>query len=522
MSNIGMNSGTAVAVQANVQKRGRKRKSVKMYQNWQFAPISFPKMQSDDFSELPIVVSCKIAEAGITIMKVHVDNGNSVDTVYEQCFVQLPETLRATLQPTAASLTGFAGEYLSPMGILPLDVELVDENNDGLACRARLDFYVMRTSSRYNIIALGKFGIVPSTIHGMIKFATHKGVVTITSTSITLSCAAVNVKSAEQETTDVSDSMVVINPAYPEQKIKVGCNASADTRKQIVQLLVQYMDVFAWCESDMTGVSRHIAEHKLNVNPALKSVVQKRRGMAPDRAKWLCEEVTKLVRAGILREVQYQSWIANPVLVKKRDGSCLMCIDFKDLNKACPKDNYSLPEIDVKVESLHAFQYKCFLDAARGYHQIPMAQEDADKTAFHTGKGIFSYIMMPFGLINAGATYQRLIDTAFEKQIGRNLEAYVDDLVIKSTTQERIVEDIRETFDTLRKINMKLNPLKCIQANPKKIAAIENMTALRTVKEVQSLTGKLAALTRFLSKAAERQLPFFKTLKGCLKQKSFV
>ncbi|XP_071739886.1 uncharacterized protein [Rutidosis leptorrhynchoides] len=353
-------------------------------------------MQSDDFSERPIVVSCKVAETGITIMKVHVDNGSSVDIVYEQCFVQLPESIRATLQPTAASLTGFAGESSLPMGVLPLDVELFDENDDSLVRRARLDFYVMRTSSRYNMLlgrtALGKFGIVPSTIHGMIKFATHKDVATISSASIMPICAAVNVKSTVQETADAADNMVVGNPAYPEQKIKVGCNVSADTRKQIVQLLVQ-----------------------LSVNPALKPIVQKRRGMAPDRVKWLCEEVTKLVRAGILREVQYQSWIANPVLVKKPDGSWRLCIDFKDLNKACPKDNYPLPEIDLKVESLHDFSYKYFLDAARGYHHIPMAKEDADKTAFHTGKGIFSYIMMPFGLINAGATYQCLIDTAFEK-----------------------------------------------------------------------------------------------------------
>ncbi|XP_071718921.1 uncharacterized protein [Rutidosis leptorrhynchoides] len=299
-------------------------------------------MQSDDFSEMPIVVSCKVAETGITIMKVHVDIGSSVDIVYEQCFVQLPESIRANLQPTAASLTGFA------------------ENPHCLWA------------------ALGKFGIVPSTIHGMIKFATHKGVATISSTSIMPICAAVNVKSAVQETADAADNMIVVNPAYPDQKIKVGCNVCADTKKQIVQLLGQ-----------------------LNVNPALKPVVQKRRGMAPDRAKWLCEEVTKLVRAEILREVQYQSWIANPVLVKKPDGSWRMCIDFKDLNKACPKYNYPLPEIDLKVEYLHAFPYKCFLDAARGYHQIPMAKEDADKITFHIVKGIFSYIMMPFGLINA-------------------------------------------------------------------------------------------------------------------------
>ncbi|XP_071704767.1 uncharacterized protein [Rutidosis leptorrhynchoides] len=211
------------------------------------------------------------------------------------------------------------------MGVFPLDVELFDENDDSLVCQARLDFYFMRTSSRYNMLlgrsSLGKFGIVPSTIHDMIKFVTHKGVATISSASIIPICAAVNVKSAVQETIDVTDNMVVINPEYPDQKIKVGSNVSADTKKQIVQLLAQYMDVFAWCKNDMTGVPRHIAEHKLNVNPSLKLVVQKRRGMAPDRAKWLCEEVTKLVAAGILREVQYQSWIANPVLVKKPDGS---------------------------------------------------------------------------------------------------------------------------------------------------------------------------------------------------------
>ncbi|XP_071727357.1 uncharacterized protein [Rutidosis leptorrhynchoides] len=309
MSNIGIDSGIVVAMHANAQKRGRNRKSARTYQNWQFAPFSFPKMQSDDFSEMPIVVSCKIAETRITIMKVHVDNGSSVDIVYEQCFAQLSESIRANLQPTTTSLTGFAGESSLPMGVLPLDVELVDENDDNLVRRARLDLYVVRTSSRYNMllgrVSLGKFGIVPSTIHGMIKFATCKGVATINSASIMPICAAVNVKCAVQETVDAADNMVMINPAYPDQKIKVGCNISADTKKKIVQLLVQYMDVFAWCENDMTGVLRHITEHRLNVNPALKPVVQKCRGMAPDRAKWLCEEVTKLVRAGILHEVQY-------------------------------------------------------------------------------------------------------------------------------------------------------------------------------------------------------------------------
>lgn len=214
-----------------------------------------------------------------------------------------------------------------------------------------------------------------------------------------------------------------------------------------------------------------------------------------------------------------------------------MCIDFTSLSKACPKDSYSLPEIDQKIESLDGFKLKCFLDTYKGYHQICMAKEDEEKTSFHTEQGTFCYEKMPFGLKNAGATYQRLMDNMFTSQLGRNIEIYVDDMVIKSKNEGKLISDISETFDTLRKANMKLNPKKCtfgmetgqflgymisnegIQANPEKVHAIINMVSPRTLREVQALNGKLAALGRFLEKSVERSLAFFKTLKGCLKKR---
>jgi hypothetical protein len=146
---------------------------------------------------------------------------------------------------------------------------------------------------------------------------------------------------------------------------------------------------------------------------------------------------------------------------------------------------------------------------------------------------------MLFGLKNAGATYQRSVDKVFNKQIGRNLEAHVDDMVIKSRTEEDLLSDIQETFDQLRAINMKLNPKKCsfgveegnflrhlitkqgIKANPSKVKAIADLQAPKSQKEVQSLNGKLASLSRFLSKSADRSLLFFKTLKGCMDKKTF-
>ncbi|GJZ62044.1 reverse transcriptase domain-containing protein [Tanacetum coccineum] len=162
----------------------------------------------------------------------------------------------------------------------------------------------------------------------------------------------------------------------------------------------------------MTGVSRHIAEHRLNIWEGCSPVRQKKRWKAADRNQAIQEEVGKLVEAGIMKEV------------RKHDDSWRMCVDFKDLNKACPKDGYPLPEIDWKVESLCGFPFKCFLDAYKGYHKIQMAKEDEEKTAFITSQGIFCYTIMPFGLRNTRATYQRLVDKAFHKQIGRNLEVY--------------------------------------------------------------------------------------------------
>ncbi|GKA10455.1 reverse transcriptase domain-containing protein [Tanacetum coccineum] len=128
---------------------------------------------------------------------------------------------------------------------------------------------------------------------------------------------------------------------------------------------------------------------------------------------------------------------------------------------ACSKDYYSLPNIDCKVEAVMGFKYKCFLDAYKGYHQIQMVEEDEEKMAFYTDQGTYCYTKMPFGLKNAGATYQRLVDSTFQSQIGRNLEAFVDDMVIKSRDEKMLLADIVETFDNLKIINMKLNLKKC-------------------------------------------------------------
>nr|GEU69234.1 reverse transcriptase domain-containing protein [Tanacetum cinerariifolium] len=217
--------------------------------------------------------------------------------------------------------------------------------------------------------------------------------------------------------------------------------------------------------ADMTGVSQHIAEHMLNIREGCLPIRQKKRGKEPERKKLFA-----------------RNW--------------RMCMDFKDINKSCPKDGYPLQEIDWKVESL------C-------------------------------------GLKNAGATYQRLVDEAFQKQIGQNMEVYVDDLVIKSQTKKEVIRDIEETFKTLREINMKLNPKKCafgmregtflgfkvdadgLRVCSDKAKAVLNLPSPKCLKDVHKLIGKLASLNRFLSKPVEKSFPFFETIKKCTKKSNF-
>ncbi|GKB22371.1 reverse transcriptase domain-containing protein, partial [Tanacetum coccineum] len=329
-----------------------------------------------------------------------------------------------------------------------------------------------------------KIQVVPSTAHGMLKFLVERWVLTIRSSKIvTIECASIAgpieqppaINQAAKERIKVA-----INPEYLDQTIMIGSTLTKEGRNKLCDLLRCNLYIFAWKPVDMIGVSRHIAEHRLNVQEGCLPIRQNRRGQAADRNKAIQEEVGKLVDAGIMKEVHYHSWLSNPVM----------------------------------VESLFGFPFKCFLDAYKGYHQIKMAKEDEEKTAFITSQGIYYYSKMPFGLRNTGATYQRLVDKAFHKQVGRNLEVYVDDLVIKHRTEGEIIRVIEETFKKLREINMKLNPKKCtfrveegiflgykvntkgIKVCPDKVDAVLSLPSPKCLKDVQKLNGKLASLNR--------------------------
>ncbi|XP_050217597.1 uncharacterized protein LOC126668447 [Mercurialis annua] len=271
-------------------------------------------------------------------------------------------------------------------------------------------------------------------------------------------------------------------------------------------------------------------EHREAIIARIKQYVEESFSLEKQIA--IRDEVDKLLKAGFIRKVDYPEWLANVVLIKKSNGRWRLCIDFTDLNNACPKDSFPLPNIDQLVDATCGFAVYAFLDASQGYHQIPMNKDNEEKTTFTTDLGTYCYKKMPFGLKNAGATYQRLMNHVFKDQLGKNVEVYVDDIVVKSRGIEDHAGDLAETFEKLKKFNLKLNPDKCvfavrsgkflghlisekgIEANPEKIEAIMNMKAPTSVKEVQKLDGRVAALGRFMSCSAKRCLPFFKIMKN--------
>ena len=170
-----------------------------------------------------------------------------------------------------------------------------------------------------------------------------------------------------------------------------------------------------------------------------------RRNFAPDRQKAIDAEIDKLLDADLIYEVSYPDWVANVVLVKKANDKWRMCVDYTDLNAACPKDPYPLPSIDQLIDATAGHLMLSFMDAFSGYNQIKMAPEDCEKTAFITHRGVYSYKVMPFRLINAGATYQRMMNKIFAPQLDCNMEVYVDDMIFMSMLQESHLVDLRES-----------------------------------------------------------------------------
>uniref|UniRef100_A0A2N9IPM7 Reverse transcriptase domain-containing protein n=1 Tax=Fagus sylvatica TaxID=28930 RepID=A0A2N9IPM7_FAGSY len=434
------------------------------------------------------------------------------------------------------NIAGFTGNSVCLVGIITLPITVGTYLK---TVSKTIDFLVVNCPSAYNAIigqpTLNRLRVVTSTYHLLIKFPTEHGIGEVRGDQIAAKeCYLASLGSEGQnQTMTIEERKTLVDPSeeldtieledgHPEKTTRIGASLPPQIKKSLIQFLKSNKDVFAWSPEDMPGINPSIISHKLNVNPSLHPVKQKRRVFALERNDAIMEEVDKLLTVNFIREVFYPDWLVNVVMVKKNTGKWRICVDFTDLNKAYPKDSFPLPRIDQLVDSTAGHKLLTFMDAFSGYNQIMMDENDQEKTSFITSRGLFCYKVMPFGLKNAGATYQRLMNRMFHDQISRNVKVYVDDMLVKSTEEDNHLDDLGETFKTLRKYQMKLNPSKCafdvysdkflgfmvshrgIEANPDKIKAILEMQPPKTTKEIQRLTGRVAALNRFVSRPSKQ------------------
>uniref|UniRef100_A0A2N9HR17 Integrase catalytic domain-containing protein n=1 Tax=Fagus sylvatica TaxID=28930 RepID=A0A2N9HR17_FAGSY len=320
-----------------------------------------------------------------------------------------------------------------------------------------------------------------------------------------------NITSKEElEVINLSDDPDITKP------ISISKSLSAKERKCLIDLLHEYKDVFAWDYHEMPGIDPGLVAHSLNVEPGTRPVVQPMRTFHTEVEAQITQEVKKLLAAGFIKPIQHPRWLSNIVPVKKKNGQIRCCVDFRNLNKACPKDEFPLPNMDLLIDSAAGHAMFSFMDGFSGYNQIRMSTRDAEKTAFRTPIGNFYYTVMPFGLKNAGATYQRTMTAMFHDMMHKEIEDYVDDIVVKSKKREDHLRILRKVFDRCRLYKLKMNPLKCafgvsagkflgflvhnrgIDVDPAKASAIATMKAPTSHKELKSFLGRLSYIRRFI------------------------
>ncbi|XP_024023052.1 uncharacterized protein LOC112092086 [Morus notabilis] len=288
----------------------------------------------------------------------------------------------------------------------------------------------------------------------------HQGVVEDIDPRVTEETWSQPIEQLAEVQVDHGESMMVL---------KIGYDMSPALKIKVEEFLKKNLDVFTWTHADMEGIDSLVMCHALNVDPTYPPKRKKYRLMNPERYETLKEEVDKLINNGFIREAHYPRWISNPVLVIKPNETWRSCVDFSDLNKACPKDGFPFPRIDQMVDATFEHELLSFMDAYSGYIQIPMHPSDEEHTPFITDRGLYCYQLNP-------------LKCAFRVGSGKFLGFIVSN--------------------------------RGIETNPEKIKTLQDMRSPTKSNEVQRLTRYVVALNRFISKATNKYVPFFYALNG--------
>jgi hypothetical protein len=307
------------------------------------------------------------------------------------------------------------------------------------------------------------------------------------------------------------------NPKY----VKLSSSLSKEKRVEYVKLLKEFADVFSWKYEDLQTYDTNIIEHKIPLKEETKPFRQKLRQINPMLLPIMEKEVKKLLDAKIIIPLRYSEWVANLVPVRKKNGEIRLCVDFRNLNRSSKKDNYPLPKMEHILQRVTGSSRMSMIDGFSGYNQISVLPEDREKTTFTTPWGTFMYAKIPFGLMNAGATFQRAMDISFIGEKEKFVVIYLDDITMFSKSDKEHYHHLKKVFLKCRKFGLSLNPKKSLFAmkegkllghivstegvriDPSRVEAIQTLSLPRSKKEVQSFLGKINFLRRFISNFVE-------------------
>jgi hypothetical protein len=303
--------------------------------------------------------------------------------------------------------------------------------------------------------------------------------------------------------------------------IKLSKTLNPKIKQSYINLMKEFPDVFSWSYEDLKVYDTKVIQHVITIKDDHKHFKKNLRRINPFLLPLIENEVRKLFDAKIIVSLRFSKWVSNLVPVRKKSGEIRLCVDFWNLNGVSLKENYPLPKMDYILQKVVGSKKISILDRFSGYNQIMVHPDDQEKTTFTTPWDTFMYAKMPFGFMNAGETFQRAMDIAFDDEKDKFIVIYLDDITVFSYSDDEHLKHLRRVFQKCRKFGISLNPKKSnfgmqegkllghviskegIKIDPNRVEAILKIGTPRSKKEVQSFLGRVNFLRRFIPNLAE-------------------
>ncbi|MCO5560567.1 hypothetical protein L7F22_014182 [Adiantum nelumboides] len=317
------------------------------------------------------------------------------------------------------------------------------------------------------------------------------------------------------------------SPGEDSKHVYIATDLEPEEEKELIEILQEFRDVFAWSYKDLKGVDPAVCQHTIPLRDDAKPSKQRPYSYNDNYPKKIEEEINILKEAGFIYKIEHTEWVSPLVVVPKKNGKLRVCVNLKKVNTATIRDHYPLPITDHVIEQVARAEAYSFLDGFSGYNQLSIAPEDQHKTAFATERGTFAYRVMPFGLTNAPSTFQRLMSHIFREFLRKFLEIYVDDLCVHSQKRKEHLSQLRKIFEKCRLYRLCLNPEKCvfmvrqgkilghivsknvISTDEEKIQAIVSMPRPINARGVQAFMGHCGYYRRIIYQYASIAQPLY-------------